>query len=84
MEAIWPGGEGGSGRVLVAGAELDHMAAAEGVCPVARGEPVGALLGDEVGAQAGAVIGEGAANDLLHLAVVEVDAGPEPGHGGGR
>ena len=81
VESAGVGGEGGAGGVVVAGAELDDVSAGEIVGAVAGGEGGGGLVGDEVFAQAGAVVAEGAADDLFYFAVVEIDAGPEARHG---
>ena len=81
LHAARPSGESSPGSLVVAGAELDDVAAPQPVGPVALGEPGGAVLRDEVGAQGFPAVGEGAADDLFHPAVVEIDAGAEVSHG---
>ena len=46
------------------------------------GEPFRGILSDKVFRRARARILEGATHDLLHLALVKIDAWTEAGHGG--
>lgn len=75
VEAAGVGGEGVVGGLVIAGAEHDDMAAGEAVVAVALGEPGGGSIGFETGDGVGAGIGEGATDDLDHLAAAQVDAG---------
>ncbi len=65
------------GRDAVAGPEHDDVAAAQVVAAIELREPRRRALRDEVGFQAG--VAERAADDLLHLAFVQVNAGTEHG-----
>ena len=60
------------------------MPARERVGFVQRGEVRCGEGGDVVGLQGGGVSAEGAADDLLDLAAVEIDAWAEAGHCGAR
>ena len=87
MQAAGKGRERRARGGFVAGAELDDVPAIQAVEPVKDplnlellGEPRRGLLGDEVGAQPGARISERAADDLLHLALVKINARTK--HGG--
>ena len=71
-------GERGAGGGFIARAEHDDVAARQGVAPVKFRERRGGFFGDEVGAQA--VAAERAADDLLHLAFMQVYARTK--HGG--
>jgi hypothetical protein len=62
----------GAGLGFVAGTELDDVTTAQIVAPVKFGEPRGGLHGDKIGARAG--VAERAADDLLYLAFMQVNA----------
>jgi thiazole synthase len=76
LEAAGKGAKGSAGGVLVAGAEHDDMAAFESVLAVEFGVIDAGAVRDEIGAWSGG-IGERAADDLFHLAFVEINAGAE-------
>ena len=82
LEAAGPCGEGGAGRGFIAFAEHDDVTAGEVIVPVEFRVEFGRLIADEIGGWGGAIVLEGAADDLFDAAVVEVDAGSEAGHGG--
>jgi len=79
LESAGPCAEGFAGGGLVSWAEGDDVAASEAILPIARGEPGRRLGGFEVGADAGAGVGEGAPHDLDDAASAEVDARSEHG-----
>ncbi|MPN63848.1 hypothetical protein SDC9_211615 [bioreactor metagenome] len=64
--------------LFVAGAEHDHVASGEAVGAIHPRKIGRIVLGLEVGAQPGAVGAEGAADNLLDFAVMQIDAGTEP------
>ncbi len=66
-----------AGLGLVVRAEHDHVAAVEMVAPVEFRKVGRAVIGDEIGPRS--TLAQRAADDLLHLAFMEVDAGPEHG-----
>lgn len=69
--------ERGARGGFIARSEHDDMAAFEAVAFVKLGIPRGGTCRDEVDAQSGGIVAERAADDLLHLAFVEVNAGAE-------
>lgn len=77
LEAAGPRGKGFAGGGVVAGAEHDHVAAAEVVLAVEFGEPGGGAFGNEVRVEARAGVGESAADDLFDASFVKIDAGPK-------
>ena len=62
-------------RRVIARAELNDMAAFQAVAPVEFGEPRGGFFGDKIRAQTRAAFTERAADDLLHLAFMQINAG---------
>mmetsp|Transcript_99523 Transcript_99523/g.195516 ORF Transcript_99523/g.195516 Transcript_99523/m.195516 type:complete len:209 (-) Transcript_99523:17-643(-) len=66
-----------SGAALGRGSQQDHMAAGKAVVSVPLGEVARWLGRGEVGDWPLAFVFQGAADDLLHLALVDVDARPE-------
>ena len=81
LQAAGPCGECLAGGGFISGAEFDDVAAGEVVFAKTSGEPFGRMFGDKILGGAGTVVAEGAADDLFHLALVEVDARAESGHG---
>lgn len=57
-------------RKVVAGSQLDHVAAVQAVPAVQIRIPCRAAVGDEIGAQGSAVLRQGTAHDLLHAPVM--------------
>ena len=77
VEAAGKRGECGAGFGFVAGAEHNDVAAGQLVAPVKFGKPGGGFLGDKIRAQAG--VAKRAADDLLHFAFVQINAGTKHG-----
>ena len=66
----------------VTGAEHDDVGAGEGIVAVQRGEVGGRVRRDKVGLEGAGLAVESPADNLLDLARVQVDAGPEARHFG--
>ena len=78
LQSARPGGECLAGGIVIALAQLDHVAAAQVVATVQLRIPSGRFFRDEVGAQ-GARPGvvDGAPDDLFHPAFMQVNARSE-------
>ena len=76
LQAPREGGEGLRGRVLVARAEHDDVAAGELVATIARRKVRRRMGGDEVGL-GGRAVAQAGADDLLDSPLVQVNTGPE-------
>ena len=74
LQASRPGGKRFGSGCFVAGAQHDDMTARQVVIPVEPGIPGGRLIGGKVGLQkTGLLVTEGGADNLLHLAVMEIN-----------
>jgi hypothetical protein len=72
LQSARVGRQRGPGFGLVARAKLNDVAAAEPIAPVLIGKPGGRLFGNKIGAQA--LTAEGAPDDLLYFAFMQVNA----------
>jgi len=79
LESAGPGGQGVAGGLVVAGSQGNDMSAAEIVASVEIGKPAGGVRCLEIGADAGAAIGERAPDDLDDFAAPEINARSEHG-----
>ena len=70
LEAARPRRQGFPRRKVVAGSQLDHVAAVQAVPAVQIRIPCRAAVGDEIGAQGSSVLRQGTAHDLLHAPVM--------------
>src|SRR5690606_24782606 len=78
LHAARPGSQGCAGRHLIAWPQGNDVPPVQVVPAVQAGKIGGTLLGDEIGPEAGAfAVAEGTADDLYHLAVMQIDAGSE-------
>ena len=78
LKASRPGGEYLAGSIVIALAQLDHVAAAQVVATVQFCIPRGRFFRDEIGTQGVRLsIVDGAPHDLFHPALMEVNARPE-------
>ena len=78
LQTFRPAGEHLVGGIVVALAQLDHVAAAQVVVPVQIREPSWRFFGDEVGTKGIRLcIVDGASDDLFHPAFMQVNARPE-------
>lgn len=77
MEAARISAECLLGSCFIATTEHDDVAALQTIALIEFGIPGTGAFGDEVGTQASAIVGEGATNNLLHFAIVQINAGSE-------
>lgn len=82
LQAAGPGSEGLGGGLVVLGAQHDDVPAPQVVVPVQAGEVARGLQRDMVGPQRVRRAVQSPADNLLHLARMQVYAGPELGHYG--
>ena len=80
LKSSGPCSQCASGRFIVAGTEFDHVTAGQVVAAILFCEPRGVMVSDEVGVYCIGSVGQGAADDLFHFAVMQVDAGTEAAH----
>ena len=66
-----------AGGIGVSGAQANHVAAQKLIVAIAPGIPRGIVLRHEIFARPIALIAQGAADNLLHLAVVQINAWSE-------
>src|SRR6056297_223552 len=69
----------GSGRI-VARPELDHVPPGERIGAVPCRKPGGGVIGDKIFSRGGTIVAQGAADDLLHFPVVQVNTGAKERH----
>ena len=70
-------GQGVPGSPLIARTQHDDVAAAEPVPMIEPGIEFGRMITFEIRHQPAPMISQAAADDLLHAAVVKINAGPE-------
>ena len=75
LQAAGIGCQGRSGFGFVARAQHDHVPALQAVAPVQLGIPGGWAVGDKVRLQPSRLGAQGAADDLLHLSLMQINAG---------
>ena len=80
LHPIGIGGQRSTSRLIISRTKFDHVSPGQAVGPISLGEPVGRSIGNEILDRTRAFVAQAAADNLLHAAIVQVNAGSKKCH----